>query len=543
MAQGIPMHRSTNGKGVKVTQSAKGGIAVSITNGLGVPFIEGPGGIPVVFVSGAVGGSAPVNTVAPVITGTLAVGDTLTVSNGTWSNSPTSYDHGWFRADDALGTGFTYLSGPGNTYVLQPDDAGKYIVADTRAYNAAAPSGVSQFAAYVGPITGVGGTSLTPSTLTRTTGATTYPPQVTFTRPVDWIDGIQAVMQRSQDPTFATGVSSKVNTIMSATLTYDFDLDTIASGSWFFRLGAWESGPQPSNAVMQWSNILNVGDVVAPTITSSSTLSFPENAAYVHTLTANEAGIWEVTGGTLGSSVAGSTLTIAAADHETTPTGTVIVRITDYAGNQTSQTINCTVTDVYEYVPTEWATTNGVNKRSYITVTADDEGVFCIASHTVSGEWDGVRSTTEATPDLYQYEITFTAAPPTNDDFYVGMGPGTKDMSVDSNPFLGGTGVNGCGSYASGVNDYGPGAEITSTIGGHWLDGDVITFRRNKLTETNQAWLTRSGTETDLGSVSAPGAGDYVELYTHASLTITLNCGHKPWTKALSGGYAAFDGS
>lgn len=40
-------------------------------------------------------GAAPVNTVAPVVSGASEVGDTATVTNGTWSGSPTSYSYQW----------------------------------------------------------------------------------------------------------------------------------------------------------------------------------------------------------------------------------------------------------------------------------------------------------------------------------------------------------------------------------------------------------------------------------------------------------------
>ena len=39
----------------------------------------------------------PSNTVEPAITGTAAVGQTLTTSDGTWSGSPTSFTYQWVR--------------------------------------------------------------------------------------------------------------------------------------------------------------------------------------------------------------------------------------------------------------------------------------------------------------------------------------------------------------------------------------------------------------------------------------------------------------
>ena len=45
--------------------------------------------------------AAPGNTSPPAVSGTPKVGSTLTVSNGTWTNSPTSYDYQWQRCTSA----------------------------------------------------------------------------------------------------------------------------------------------------------------------------------------------------------------------------------------------------------------------------------------------------------------------------------------------------------------------------------------------------------------------------------------------------------
>ncbi|MBB4860385.1 lysophospholipase L1-like esterase [Novosphingobium chloroacetimidivorans] len=71
----------------------------------------------------------PVNSVAPVVTGTAAVGSTLTTNNGTWSGNPT-YTYQW-RVDGVNITGAT-----ASTYVVQASDAGKAITSRVTATNA-----------------------------------------------------------------------------------------------------------------------------------------------------------------------------------------------------------------------------------------------------------------------------------------------------------------------------------------------------------------------------------------------------------------------
>jgi hypothetical protein len=96
----------------------------------------------------------------------------------------------------------------------------------------------------------------------------------------------------------------------------------------------------------------------APTITSSSSVSLPENEALSHTLTANESVTWTKTGGADEAlfTLVGSTLSMTAKDFESPEdsgsnnTYVVQVTATDSGANQTNQTITVTVTDVGEAV-------------------------------------------------------------------------------------------------------------------------------------------------------------------------------------------------
>lgn len=59
----------------------------------------------------------PVNDVAPVVSGSVTVGSTLSCSTGTWSGNPTiTYDYQWTR------DGSPISDADENTYVLVPDD-------------------------------------------------------------------------------------------------------------------------------------------------------------------------------------------------------------------------------------------------------------------------------------------------------------------------------------------------------------------------------------------------------------------------------------
>lgn len=96
--------------------------------------------------SSAVGafGSPPVNTVAPVVSGTVRVGSTLSCTTGTWTNSPTSYAYQWLRDGDPI-SGAT-----SSTYILIEADEGEDISCVVTATNATGSA--SQVSNEVGPV-------------------------------------------------------------------------------------------------------------------------------------------------------------------------------------------------------------------------------------------------------------------------------------------------------------------------------------------------------------------------------------------------------
>lgn len=71
----------------------------------------------------------PVNSVAPAITGTATVGQTLSLSTGTWSNTPDIYTRIWKR------DGVVIAGASGATYVLVEADQGAVISASVKATN------------------------------------------------------------------------------------------------------------------------------------------------------------------------------------------------------------------------------------------------------------------------------------------------------------------------------------------------------------------------------------------------------------------------
>lgn len=86
-------------------------------------------------------GGAPANTVAPVITGDAVVGQVLYGSDGTWTESPTSYSRQWY--EDA-GSGFAAIDGAtSDAYLVNDIDVGKQFKFGVAATNGLGSSSVA----------------------------------------------------------------------------------------------------------------------------------------------------------------------------------------------------------------------------------------------------------------------------------------------------------------------------------------------------------------------------------------------------------------
>lgn len=95
-------------------------------------------------IPGNLPGSAPVNTILPVISGTLNVGDTLSVTTGTWTGNPApTYAYQWRVNGGNVGTN-------SNSYVLQPGDSTFMVDCSVTATNVEGSANV--LAAAVGPV-------------------------------------------------------------------------------------------------------------------------------------------------------------------------------------------------------------------------------------------------------------------------------------------------------------------------------------------------------------------------------------------------------
>ena len=136
-----------------------------------------------------VAGIPPANTVLPAISGSLVDGQTVSVSNGTWTGSPTiTYAYQWRRCDSGGGNCADIGGATSSSYTLTSTDVGKAIRAVVTASNSAgsasATTAASNDVAATPPVNtvdpSISGTVQDGQTLTADRGTWTGTPTITY---------------------------------------------------------------------------------------------------------------------------------------------------------------------------------------------------------------------------------------------------------------------------------------------------------------------------------------------------------------------------
>ncbi|MGE3856644.1 MAG: LysM peptidoglycan-binding domain-containing protein [Dehalococcoidia bacterium] len=92
-------------------------------------------GAPSAFQIGEPAPTAPVNTVLPTVSGTTTEAETLTTTNGTWTQNPSSFAYQWRRCDAAGNNCVDIAGATASTYVLVLADVGGTVRSQVTATN------------------------------------------------------------------------------------------------------------------------------------------------------------------------------------------------------------------------------------------------------------------------------------------------------------------------------------------------------------------------------------------------------------------------
>jgi beta-glucanase (GH16 family) len=185
----------------------------------------------------------PVNTFLPQVTGITQVGSTLTTSNGSWTNSPTSYTYQWRR------NGVNISGATSATYVLVSADAGTAITVAVTATNA---SGAST-AAISNPT----------NSIAVLADATTAP--ILVSPPVISGPGVEATTLTSFQASWIESLTAPSNTALPTITGAAAQGQTLTAST-----GSWDANPTPTYAYQWMANGANISGATANTYVLTS---------------------------------------------------------------------------------------------------------------------------------------------------------------------------------------------------------------------------------------------------------------------------------
>lgn len=279
-----------------------------------------------------VGGYAPVNTGLPAmsLSGNQLVGAVVTVTDGTWSGTPTiTYQYRWLRNGSPIGGATT------NSYTLQSADDGATITAEVRGVNnwgTSAYSGSNNSinagsppVNTVAPTVSPSGTQSTGTVITANVGTWDGTPTITYA--YRWT--------RNGSP--ISGATASTYTIQLAD-----DGTTIrceVQGSNAFGTSAYVASSNSVSAVNQQAPVNTVAPVISGTAVVGQTLSSTTGTWTGVPNTFTYSYQWKRGATNIGTN--SSTYTLVAADAGNTSNITCVVTATNTAGsaNATSNTI------------------------------------------------------------------------------------------------------------------------------------------------------------------------------------------------------------
>lgn len=220
--------------------------------GLTLARMEGPVGLEIERIVGETGAaqpvvpSAPVNVVAPVVSGTPTEGETLSCTTGTWTGTlPITYSYQWYRTS---GLGSTPIGGAtASTYTLTAAEVGEDVWCVVTATNAAGSADESSN--NVGPIASAAVAPV--NTVAPVASGVVRIGEVLSCTSGTWTDATTYAYQWTRDGVAIGGATATTHTVVAADIAALIACEVTATGP------GGVSAPEPSAALAhQWRDIL-----------------------------------------------------------------------------------------------------------------------------------------------------------------------------------------------------------------------------------------------------------------------------------------------